>query len=175
MEQLSEIMQDIINSGVLPNPVTFVAQIISTLVLFYFLRRWFWKPLSELLEKRRQAIVDELESARLLNEEASLNRELAEKELTEIKQKAAQIIEEAKREAEKTRALLLQQAEQAVEAYRERALQEIEQQRLQVEKELKTQVVDLAFALAEKLIENNLDYQMNQRIVEDFIKEVGVN
>ena len=58
MDQLTDALQDLINSGVIPNPLTFIAQIISTLVLFYFLKRWVWKPMTEFLDKRRQVIVD---------------------------------------------------------------------------------------------------------------------
>lgn len=175
MAEIAESIKQLINSGVIPNPVSFVTQLVSTLILFYFLKKWVWVPMTEFLEKRRQVIVDELESARILNEEAAQNRAISEKELTQIKQQAAQMIEEAKLQAEKTRQLLIEQAEIEAERLKQQAKEEIERDRQLAQKELKTQVVDLAFELAEKLIQTNISPEANQRLVEDFIKEVGVN
>lgn len=172
---MAEILDEVVRSGLLPNPVTFVAQLISTIILFLFLKGKVWKPMQQLLEKRRNVIVGELESAKTLNEEAQNNRNLTQTELTNIRVEASQIIEEAKQQAQQVRENLISEAQKEVQYLKEKAQKELDRERQIAQDHMKEQAVEIAFAVAEKLIHANVNNDVNYKLIEDFIKEVGVN
>jgi len=170
---LSEALNEIVRSGLLPNPWSFFAQLISTIVLFLFLKRLVWKPMQDFLQKRSNVIVDELESARTLNEEAKLNKEKLDNELKEIRLQASNILEEAKKQAEQMKEAILKEAEEEAFELKKKAAKDILRDRQLAESNIKEQAVDLAFSAAEKLIQANLNTANNQKMIDDFIQGLG--
>lgn len=170
---LQEALDYIVKSGLFPNPWTFIAQIISTTVLFLFLKSKVWKPMQRFLEKRSEIIVDELNSAKTLNEEAYQNKIKSEEELNQIRLEAARIIEEAKQQAEQTKALIIKEAEEEARLIKEKANKEIARNQELAYAKLKENAVELAFVAAEKLIHANLDSINNKKMIEDFIQGIG--
>jgi F-type H+-transporting ATPase subunit b len=170
---MKETLNEIVKGGLLPNPVSFVAQLISTFVLFYFLKSKVWKPMQGFLEKRKEVIVGELESARKLNEEAQKNKDLTANQLENAKAESMKMVDFAKVQAQETKDQMLKEAEKQAHYKISKAEKEIEQQRILMERDMKTQAVEIAFAAAEKLIHENLDDSKNRKMIENFIEEVG--
>lgn len=171
---MAETLRQLIDNGVIPNPVSFVAQIISTIILFLFLKKLVWKPMQEFLEKRRQVIVGELESAKALNEEAQVKKEQIDSELANVKVEATRILENAKRQAELTKENIIEAAKNEASYLKEQAEKEIIKERLHAQAQLKEQAVEIGFAVAEKLIQKNLQNEYNQQMIENLIKEEGI-
>lgn len=170
---MKELLEHIVQSGLLPNPITFVAQLISTVILFYLLKRLVWKPMQNFLDERKEVIVGELESAKASNEEAQRNKDETVKQLNEAKQQALNIVDAAKSQAVESKEIIIKEAEKEALYKLEKAEKEIEQDRRKAEKEIKARAIELAFVAAEKLINENVDNQKNQKMIEQFIDEVG--
>lgn len=170
---MKEVLDEIVKSGLFPNPITFIAQLISTFILFYFLKSKVWKPMQNLLEKRRETIVGELESAKALNEEAKKNKELSETELQNAKAEAISMIDNARVQALDVRDSIIKEAEEEAQYILEKAEKALEQERFKLEKELKGQVIDIAFIAAEKIVNDNIDESKNRELIDKFINEIG--
>jgi|SRR5690554_196014 len=170
---MGDALRDIVNNGLLPNPITFIAQLISTFILFYFLKSKVWKPMQKFLAKRKEVIVGELESARNLNEEAKKNKELSEHDLIRVKEEALQVIENARSQAMYIREEIIKEAEKEAAYILEKAEKSIAQDKAKLESELKTQLVDIALIAAEKLVSENIDDSKNRQLIDKFINEVG--
>jgi F-type H+-transporting ATPase subunit b len=169
---MKEALNEVVKSGLLPNPISFVAQLISTFILFYFLKRLVWKPMQELLEKRKDVIVGELESAKTLNENAKRDKELSQLELAKVKDDSIRMIELAKVQANEARENILKEAAKEAQYKVQKAEKEIERERVLAEKEIKARAIEIGFSVAEKLVNENLDDQRNRKMVESFIDEV---
>jgi F-type H+-transporting ATPase subunit b len=170
---MSDTLRQIVESGLLPNGITFLAQLISTLILFFGLKRFVWGPMQELLEKRKDVIVGELESAKSAREEAQELKDKYAVELNTAKEEANKIVENAKSHALESKQMIISEAEKEAAYKREKAEKDIQQERNSLEKEIKAQAIEIAFAAAEKLVNENMDDLKNRQMVEKFIEEVG--
>ncbi|QVK17783.1 F0F1 ATP synthase subunit B [Mycoplasmatota bacterium] len=173
MGELSEKLSDLVRGGLYPNPITFLTQVIATLILFYLLKRWVWKPMREFLAKRSDVIVGELESAKQARIEAEKLKEEYTTDLNNAKDEAGRIIENARIQALETKEMMISEAEKEASYKLEKAKKDIEQERLKAEAELKTELIDIAFSAAEKLVDENIDDKKNRKLIDKFITEIG--
>ena len=67
---------------------------------------------------------------------------------------------------------ILLKAEEDAQAKKEKALRDIEKQRLEAQKDIHREIVDVALLAAQKIVEREIDEKDNTRLVEDFIKDV---
>jgi len=100
-------------------------------------------------------------------------KEEYESELKQAKDEAKTIIINAEEQAKARREEIIAQAEKEAAYIIEMANKQIEQEKANVEKELKSQVVDLAFLAAEKILTENLDQDKNRHLIDKFLNEVG--
>ena len=141
-------------------------------VVFAFMSRWVLPRVNKLLEERRQKIQGNLEEAE--RTKASADQLLADyrQQLAGAREDANRIIEEARRTAEAMRKDLMAKAEQEYQGIVGRAQEEIRAERDRVFQELKTQVGELSWALASRVVGEELDKTRQLRLVDDYIKEL---
>ncbi len=93
----------------------FLAQVINFLVLFFILKKFLYKPILVMLERRRETIEKSLNDAKKM-EEAAVKATLHKEEtLREARREAGKIIEEANARAEAMREEKLFLTKQEVE------------------------------------------------------------
>lgn len=147
-------------------------QITNFLIMFVVLRKWVYKPIVGLLDRRRETIAKGLEDARI----AAEARENAEKEaegiLAKARQEASHIIREASDRAEKIALEIRVEADKEAESIRSEAVAEAEQVKEQALSELRGQVAALAIAAAQKVIGEALDEQRQRSLIDSFFSGV---
>ena len=89
-----------------------------------------------------------------------------------MRMEARKIKEEAENQALEVRKEILLKAEEEAQAKKEKALRDIEKQRLEAQKDIHREIVDVALLAAQKIVEREIDEKDNTRLVEDFIKDV---
>lgn len=169
----SDTIKQIVDNGLIPNPITLIAQLLATFILFMVIKHWVWKPMTELLYKRQEVIVDELESAKRAREDADTLKLEYEEDLKKAKLNANEILEKAKVQALKQKEQIIFDAEKEVLYKLEKAEKDIELERSKAQAELKSEFVDIAFYAAEKLVNENIDKDKNKKLIDKFIEEVG--
>lgn len=132
------------------NPVLFVAQIINFVIIFFVLKKIMYKPVLDILKKRKEDIERGLKD----NEEAhKLLLETQEKE-TEILQKAQKqaekIISDAKAEANEAREIALESTRKDTEKMLTQARETIIQETKVAEDHLTAKIGTIAIGLLEK-------------------------
>ena len=159
------------------NPIsfdyTYFFQILSFLILVWVLAKFAWKPLMNIMEKRRQTIEDNLAHAEKERKEAERLRQEYQAEMQKSRQEAQKIIENATKSSEARAAEILAEARRETERMKQAALAEIERERDQAIAEVRSQVVDMSIAVAEKIIQQKLDLSGQEALVDQFIQEVG--
>jgi len=151
---------------------TIVLVIVNFIALFLLLRWLLLKPVSEFLEKRRQLIYDDLDNAKRGREEA---QELLEEHRSMISQgrnQAANIIDEAMRQAEERRQELLATAEIEAAAVLERAKLEISREQAKAIQQLRTEVSILSISVAEKMLARSVTDQDQDQIFTKVLEEL---
>jgi F-type H+-transporting ATPase subunit b len=146
---------------------------IAFAVLFVFMWKWVLPSVNAILEKRRQKIQGDLERAEATRREAEAELARYREQLASAREEANRIIDEGRRTAEQLRADLQTRAEQEAQTTVARATEEIRAERDRVLRELSAQVGQIAVELAERVVEKELDKTTQQRLVDEFIKQVG--
>lgn len=149
-----------------------LVQILNFAIIFVVLRAWVYKPILGLLEKRRQAIAQGLEDARIASEARQNAEKEAEEIIAEAQSKASQIVREASERAEHQARELIVEAESNATKKAEEAKVDAERERERILGELRGQVASLAMAAAQKLISATLDQQRQRALIDEFFSGV---
>jgi len=149
-----------------------IVQIFNFIVMFLVLKRFVYKPILGMLEKRRQAIAQGLEDARIAAEARANAEKEAEKIIAEAQAKAAQIVREASERAESVAREIKAAAEAEAAKAREQALAEVEAERNRMLGVLRSQVAALAIAAAQKLVGEALNEQRQHALIQEFFSGI---
>jgi len=159
------------------NPIsfdlTYFAMIFSFLILVWFLAKYAWKPLMDMMEKRRQFIEDNLAHAEQERNDAEKIRLEYQEEMRQARSEAQSIIESAIKISEQQAAEIIVQARKENERMKEVALADIGRERDKAITDVKAQVADMSVAIAEKIIRQKLDMTGQEALIDQFIQEVG--
>ncbi len=149
-----------------------LGQIIAFGIVFITLRAWVYVPLVALLEKRRQAIAQGVEDARIAAEARANAEQEAQRIVAEAQGKAAQVMREASERAEGVALEIKSAAEKDVARAREEALAEVNEERTRILGELRNQVIVLAMAATQKLVSETLDEKRQHALLDEFFSGV---
>ena len=149
-----------------------LVQIFSFAILFIVLRAWVFKPMMNMMEKRRKTIAQGLDDARVSAEARANAERESNKILAEAQTKAAEIVREATERAEAAAREVRASADADMAKAREHSLAEMEQERNRVLSEVRGQVAALAMAAAHKLIGATLDEKRQHDLLEEFFSGV---
>jgi F-type H+-transporting ATPase subunit b len=139
--------------------------------IFFFVLIWTFafKPVSKMLEDRRERIEQGLKDA----EQARRDRENAEAErvatLAEARKEANDILTRAQRVAKETREADIAATRGELERMRERAANDIEAEKQRAITELRTEVADLALAAASRVVGESLTDDRQRKLVREFL------
>lgn len=147
-------------------------QIFNFLILFVVLRVWVYKPIMGLLEKRRQAIAQGLEDARVAAEARANAEKEAAKILAEAQAEAAKVVREATDRAAAAAKEVKAAAEAEAAKARDAALAEVEGERNRLLGDLRGQVAALAIAAAQKLVGEALDEKRQRALINEFFSGI---
>lgn len=147
--------------------------IINILVLYLLLKRFLFKPVTSIMEKRSNTVKASLDDAENEKNEASRLKHEYEEALRSAEGKAADIILEAKDRAAKEQERQQKEAVEAAVRLREDTRKAIElEQKLALEK-LKSEVAGIAILAASKVLQSNISAEANRKLLDDFLSEAG--
>lgn len=146
---------------------------LSMFVLFMFLSYKFFEPVRDMLEKRRQRVLDNQNDAKNQKAEAIVYKEEYEAKLQGIDQEAEMILSDARKKAKKNEAMIIAEAKEEAARIMERAHGEIELEKKQVLDDMKQEVIVIASMMAEKVVAASIDTTIHDSLVEETLKEMG--
>ena len=163
-------------SGAAHPPLQFrVDTLIFSLLIFLglcvILMKYAWKPIMEGLEAREQGISDNIENARLANEQAQSKLQEYETKLASAGDEAAALIAEAKSDAVAAKEKILAEAGDEAQRTRDRALADIEAAKNAAVRELAESSVDSAVDLAGSIVGRSLNKKDHAELIEKSIKQ----
>ena len=102
------------------NWTTFLLEILNFLVLVWLLRRLFYRPVKEMIEKRRRSIEDQLENSRAIQEKAENLQKQYESRLQDWEKERQAARSQLENEIEEERQKLLAQLQDELAAERKK-------------------------------------------------------
>lgn len=146
---------------------------LSMLVLFTLLSYILFNPVRDMLEKRRQRVADEQETAKRERQEAVAYKEEYEQKLKEIKKEAEEILSEARKKAMKNEAKIVAEANEEAARIMERANAEIELEKKHALDDMKQEMIAIATMMAQKVVTASIDTKVQEGLIEETLKEMG--
>ncbi|MCD5542229.1 F0F1 ATP synthase subunit B [Lactobacillus delbrueckii] len=142
-------------------------------ILLLAVKHYAWGPVKDMMEKRRQKVIDDLDQAASDRKKAEILANEREAALKNSRQEATQILSVAKSNAQKTSKQIVSEAKAEASAIRERAKADAAQAKIDALNEARNEVADLSVTIAEKVIAKNLSTADQKDLVDQFIK--GLN
>ena len=146
---------------------------LSMLVLFTLLSYLLFNPVRDLLEKRKQRVVDDQETAKREKEEAIAYKEEYDKKLKEIDKEAQEILSVARKKAKKNENKIVAEAKEEAARIIERANAEIELEKKRALDDMKQEMITMASMMAEKVVTASIDTNVQENLIEETLKEMG--
>jgi F-type H+-transporting ATPase subunit b len=150
-----------------------ISQIINFLLLLVILRVFLYKPIVNMLDKRRETIRTDLEEAEAARSQAEAARQEYEKQLEEAREERRSMLAQAREQADKMREEILEKARGEARDLVTKTEEEMETLRRQAIAGAQGEIVELAMSAAGKVVGESLDEKAQRRLIQEFIAEVG--
>ena len=154
-------------------PWTFIAQICNLFLQVYLIKRFLFKPINAMLEKRRAMADAEIQDAVKAKEEAIAMKSEYEQNMLEAKNKANEIVTNAQKTAAIQSEEMLKEASQQAAAMKAKAESDIAQEKRKAVNEVKNEIGGMAVEIAGKVVEREIKQQDHQALIDEFIQNVG--
>lgn len=143
------------------------------LILLLLLKKYALKPLMGIMIARQEQIANDIATTEKnrLEAQALISEQL--KELEVARKDATKIIENARATSEKQAEEIINKTKAEVDQFKKVARAELNREKEQAIEALRAQVGTLSVMLATKVIEKELDAKQQEKLVADYLKEVG--
>ena len=154
-------------------PWTFVAQICNLFIQMYLIKRFLFKPINEMLEKRRAMADAQITDAQKAKEEADAMKQEYEQNMLDAKDKANQIVTSAQKTAAFQSEEILKEAADQAAAIKAKAEKDIAQEKRKAVNEVKNEIGGIAMEIAGKVIQREISEEDHAKLIDEFISNVG--
>lgn len=154
-------------------PWTFIAQICNLFLQVYLIKRFLFKPINNILAKRKEMADAQIQDAVKAREEAEAMKSQYEQDMIQAKNKANEIVVSAQKTATSQSEELLREASRQAAAMKNKAEADIEQEKRKAVNEIKDEIGGMAMEIAGKVIEREISEEDHAKLIDDFIANVG--
>ena len=154
-------------------PWTMIAQFLNLMIQLFLIKKFLFKPVNDILEKRRQQTDQEIREAREAKEVADGLRTQYESGIAKAREEAARIVQSAHKEAQARADEVMQEAQAKAAGMKAQAEADIAQERKKAINEVKNEIGGLAMDIAGKVVEKEINEADHKRLIEEFIQNVG--
>lgn len=143
------------------------------LILLWLLNKYAFGPLFTVMEKRRQLIQQQMNTAETSRKAAETSMEEQKAALEQARKEAYAIIEQARTTSTKQADEIVQSAKNEATRLKDDALKDIESEKNKAIAALRTEVGGISVQIASKIIEKQVDEKSQEQLVDQYLKEVG--
>ena len=154
------------------NPISTIVTIIAFILLYLALNKWAFKPLFGVMEKRRQLVLEQMNSAETNRQQAEASMAEQKAALDEARKEAYAILEQARQTSTKQADEIVIAAKNEATRLKEDALKDIESEKNKAISALRTEVGGISVQIASKIIEKQVDEKAQAELVDKYLKEV---
>lgn len=158
---------------IIPDLGTFVLQALNVFIIWAVLYYFLYRPIGGILEARRKKIEGDLSQAAGARAEAQRLLEEYRSQMARARAEAEEILNRARAEGERLREERRKAAEAEADAMIRRARQEIAQETERAVAGLRAEAASLAIAVAEKVLERELDDDQHHKLAQQFVSQLA--
>lgn len=150
-----------------------VLMAIAVFFLFLFMSKMLFNPVRKMMSDRKDKIAGELEDAAKNQEDAAALKAEYQAKLKDIDKEAEQILSEARKKAQQNASRIESEAKEEAARIIRNANEEAVLSRKRAMDEVKQEMIAVASMMAAKVVAANIDATIQDRLVEETLKEMG--
>ena len=154
-------------------PWTLIAQLLNLFITVLVMKKFLFKPIRNILQKRKEMADAEIADATKAKEEAESLKSEYEASMKTARDKANEIVANAQKAATQQSEDIIKEANAQAISIKSKAEKDIEQERRKAVNEIKDEIGDMAMEIAGKVIERELKASDHEKLIDDFINKVG--
>lgn len=154
-------------------PWTVIFQILNLLLLMVLFKKYLFKPVMEILEKRQAEIEGHYQEAQQAETDAKAMKADYESKMAGARQEADRVIKTATESANAMSASIVEDARMQADQLKRRAQTEIDLERRRAFDEVKGELSGIALDIASQVIEREVNEKDHEAFIDEFIKNVG--
>ena len=166
-------MDAIYQSLVAVNPVTLIAQICNLFLQLFVVKKFFLNKILAILDARREAADNEIVDAKNAREEAMNIKATYEENMRQAKAEANALLQHAQKTASARSEEIISQAQAQAVQIKEKAAADIAQEKKKAINDAKDEISGISMAIAEKVVERQLNAADQQKLIDQFINDLG--
>ena len=142
-------------------------------LLFLIVKKFLFQPVKKVLDQRQRALDEQYEAAATAQAQADESRRSWEETLSGARGQADAILQEATEQAKGRADKLIAEAKESADGIVRNARGEAELERQKVADGIKHEIVAVSSALAEKMLEREINTDDHRALIDSFIEEMG--
>ena len=154
-------------------PWTCIAQICKLFTQVYVIKRFLFKPINEMLEKRKAMADAQIQEAIKAKDEANAIKTEYEQNMLEARNKANEILVTAQKTAAIQSEVILKEASAQAAALKAKAESDIAQEKRKAVNEIKDEIGGMAMEIAGNVIEREICEEDQNKLIDEFISNLG--
>ena len=154
-------------------PWTFIAQILNLFIQMYLIKRFLFKPINAMLDKRKAMADAEIQQARREKNEAMTLKSSYENSLTQAKAEANSILQNAQKDAAARSEAIINDAQSQAANLKAKAEADILQEKKKAVNDIKNEIGGIAMEIAGKVVEREINEEDHKKLIDEFIENVG--
>ena len=150
-----------------------VLSMIAVFTLFLVASHFLFNPVRDMMRKRQEKIKDELDDAKLNQEEAQRLKAEYEEKLRNVEKEAEEILSAARKKALANETKIIAEAKEEAARIRDRAITEAELEKKKVADDVKREMISIASVMAGKVVSASINTVKQDSLIEETLKEIG--
>ena len=155
------------------DPWTLIAQLLNLFIQVMLIKKFLFKPIREVLAKRKALADAEIAEATKAKEEAESLKSEYEESMKQARDKANDILNTAQKSATQQSEEIIREANAQAVSIKAKAERDIEQERRKAVNEIKDEIGDMAMEIAGKVIGREINSSDHEKLIDEFINKVG--
>lgn len=153
----------------------FLFMLINLVIFFLLMKRFLFKPIMKVMDKRKEMIDNQFNDAENANNEALELKKQYEEKIESINEESESIISDAKENAKAEYAKIINKAEADAEKLKAAAKKQAEAECENERRMAREDIANLAMEAAAKVIGANVSAETNSGIFDEFLNESSEN
>lgn len=147
--------------------------LLNLLLIFIIFKKFLYKPVRKVLDKRKEAIDSEYSEAEQAKLAAQNDRDTYEAKLRTAQDEADEMIKSAAKTADSRSAKILDDAKVKADGIIRQAHSEAQLEKQKAADEIKHEIADVSALLAEKMLEREINEEDHRGFIDSFIEGIG--
>jgi F-type H+-transporting ATPase subunit b len=131
----------------------------------------FWNKVTAFLEAKRMAVDESLETATKAKENALQLEAQMKEEMSLAKEKIKKLLDDAERDGNQKREDIINEAKEEALRRMKALEEELATEKANMANQIKQEIIEIAFAAAEKIVNKEIDQDKYIDIIDEILKE----